>query len=176
MSSGQLSTVAASTLELDELFSHEDQYVNWALVIIGWLIVIIVAYIQLKRANANANKLAEEHKLSENLKELFERLDSLEDAMVLFWLHPADTLDQYKLSRFAREVKQINRVIQSVKVSATKLKLKVGSKFTPRQMIDLRRLCTDVSEEDLASRPLQHNQVVVCNIRAKIKTIKDSFL
>lgn len=157
------------------LFTHQEQYVNWLLVIIGWIIVVVVAYFQYKKSKNNANVIFEKECRINLIKELTQRLDDLEDSMILFWLSDESALDYFNLEKYAREIKQINILARRIVDFSVKLNILNTINYDQDKIIELRRLCTNISEHDLKSRPLNHNQALIIEIRSKIKVIRDKF-
>ena len=97
---------------ISPVLCYEDQYFTWILVVVGWLIAAFIAYLQYKK-HKDANNRAQHN---EWVKELKDKLTSLEDLALNFWfISSSEEQNHMYFISATREIKEITTIAQDLK-------------------------------------------------------------
>ncbi|WP_127908391.1 MULTISPECIES: hypothetical protein [Pantoea] len=148
--------------KLGSLLGDENQWITWALVIIGWIAGCGMTYYQLNKDDSDSAK--ERH--NEWIGEFREKLELLEDFALEFWAEHTTKEPTIALSKIQREIK-------SLTTSAREISACGGSKYQPKLFKDLRQAMT--SDTDIANRPLPPNSYQVRRIRETCSSLRQCY-
>lgn len=96
---------------LEQIKKENSQYITWALVLIGWLIAIFVAW-RVAAWQESKNKKREKLSLS---REIISSLSDLEDRSIAFWLSPPTLAPEVELYKLARDLKTITAMSMTMR-------------------------------------------------------------
>lgn len=100
------------------------QLVTWGLVVVGWLVTIVIAWLVLRK-NARNSWIGDIKKL----------IVSIEDSSIDFWMSENDDRESIKLQKLRREVKEITTLAMEIKNYG-------GPKYPTELFKQLRRVVT----------------------------------
>ena len=140
---------------LGRLITDETQYVTWFLVFLGWVVTIVIAYVQYKKG-AKASK---EVSHNEWVREFREKLESLEDEALIFWTtngNNQDLSNTIVVTKLTRNVKELTTIARDIKIVG-------GADYKSSSFKELRQSITN--DKELDSRPLPDSHYRVVAIR-----------
>lgn len=150
------------------LFSDENQYVTWTLVLLGWFVAYKISCYQL---NSN-EKLTCKERLTNNHNESVrffkEKLSNYEDLCMDFWsIKKTKEQDpQLSLLKIASKLKELTETAKEIE------KLK-GIKYPSQSFLILRRFTTTDSE--LQNRPLKAESLHLDTIRKTCGSLRKMY-
>lgn len=148
--------------KLSSLFGDENQWITWALVIVGWVFGGFITYYQLNKNDKDSAK--ENH--NEWIGEFREKLESLEDFALEFWAENSAKDPTIALAKIQREIK-------SLTTNAHEIHKAGGENYQPKLFKDLRQAMT--SDSDLDKRPLNPNCYQIRRIRETCVSLRQLY-
>ncbi|TKU30714.1 hypothetical protein FDW99_06805 [Citrobacter sp. wls758] len=141
------------------LFKDENQYVTWALVLLGWAIAALVAYIQYSSGAKDSKK--EYH--NEWIGEFRTKLESLEDFALEFWAEQSIKNPTLAIAKMSREIKSLTTTAKDIQKAG-------GVSYQPKLFKDLRQAMT--FDADIPNRPLAPDCMQIRRIRETCTSLR----
>lgn len=144
------------------LFKDENQYITWALVLLGWAVAALVAYIQYRKGTQDSKK--EYH--NEWIGEFRTKLESLEDFALEFWAEQTSKNAILALAKMSREIKSLTTTAKDIQKAG-------GASYQPKLFKDLRQAMT--YDKDVHNRPLDPDCIQIRRIRETCSSLRMSY-